>query len=132
MQTGLMTDGRRGWRWLRFLLTGGLSTAIHWTVMAAAIAIGQAALTASIIGSVAGALTNYQLQRNITFNHRGAHRPALVRYLLCYAFGGIVNAAFFWLLHGPLELSTVPAQTLTTAVITGLNYVLYARIVFHD
>jgi hypothetical protein len=50
-------------RSVRFVIAGGVATAVHWAVMAAGVACGIDAVAATAGGAAAGAAANYTLQR---------------------------------------------------------------------
>jgi len=115
---------------VRFTLVGGLATVSHWLVMALAINLGAMPAMATAIGAVIGALVNYILQRNVTFQSNNSHRTALRRYLIvCLLIWGANLFIFFTLYHIVL-LATVYAQLLTTLLVAFMSYFLYKRTVF--
>lgn len=132
MKTDTPALGSTGYRMVRFMLCGGLSTAIHWATMATLMRLDVEALWATASGAVTGAVVNYGLQRRITFRYSGPHRRALRLYLSSCIAGWLTNLSLFALLHHLLRLDVVLAQLLTTALATGMNYVLYERLVFND
>ncbi|MFE8070211.1 GtrA family protein [Marinobacteraceae bacterium S3BR75-40.1] len=117
---------------LRFLLSGGAATLLHWGLMGLLIGFGMPAVAATGWGAFAGALANYLLQRQVVFRSSQPHRQALPSYGLCVALGWLANLLCFALLHQTLGLLSPWAQGLTTAAVAVLNYGLYKRFVFHD
>ncbi|ASK36173.1 polysaccharide biosynthesis protein GtrA [Alcanivorax sp. N3-2A] len=120
-----------GSRALRFLISGGAATALHWLSMAALIKAGMPAAPATALGALLGAAGNYPLQRSVTFGHEGALARSLKLYACVCAIGWLTNSALFAALHG-LGVGSVLAQLCTTAAVAGLNFTLYARWVFHE
>ncbi|MFC4259722.1 GtrA family protein [Marinobacter lacisalsi] len=132
-----MQPDRRQWRSLaarplRFLLSGGIATLVHWGVMALLVLSGFGALLATAIGASTGAITNYGLQYKVTFQSTRAHRIALPRYLITALVALVGNQLVFAGLHYGLAVPVTPAQAVTTATIAFLNYRLCERLVFHD
>jgi len=117
---------------IRFGVAGAVSTAVHWSVMAALILLGGDAAWATGAGAVAGAAANYPLQRKYAFTSRCAHHYALPRYLAVCAIAWIANLACFGFLQSALDQSVIVSQALTTAVVAVLSYVLYSTKVFHE
>ncbi|MFE8069831.1 GtrA family protein [Marinobacteraceae bacterium S3BR75-40.1] len=131
------TDGSSGWREmlaqpLRFVVTGGLATLIHWLSMALFIAWGISPFMATAGGAVLGAVSNYGLQHRVTFRSQRSHRSALPRYLVSLVLAFLTNQLVFTALHLGLHVQVALAQLLTTGAVAVLNYRLYERLVFHD
>ncbi len=116
----------------RFVLSGGLATAVHWSLMALLIRFHLSAEVATALGALAGAIANYLLQQHFTFRVRLGHARALPRYVLVMVLGWLANLGLFTALHGWLELGVSPAQLITTALVALFNFTLYRRVVFHD
>lgn len=116
----------------RFLLSGGMATALHWLLMTALIAVPVPAVLATALGAIAGACLNYLLQYHFTFRARTDHAKAVPVYFLVAALGWLANLGLFAGLHLLLDLNIAIAQVLTTGIVALLNYVLYKRVVFHE
>lgn len=114
-----------------FLASGGTATAVHWTAMWLLLQQGASALFATAAGSVAGAAANYGLQRRLAFRNAGDHKRSLPRYALSCSIAWMTNLALFNALHAVAGLDVALAQFITTVLVTGLNYVMYERLVFH-
>jgi len=114
------------------VVAGGLATAIHWTVMASLVAATVDSSIATAAGSLSGAVANYGLQRRIAFPRAPGHGTSIRRYLASCALAWHANLALFYLLSEKLPLPVIPAQLLTTALVTALNLVVYRRFVFHE
>ncbi|MDS1310289.1 GtrA family protein [Marinobacter xiaoshiensis] len=115
-----------------FVAAGGLSTLLHWFVMAALIAAGLEPVLATVSGSVSGALLNYGLQRRLAFRNAGPHRVTLWRYIVSCLGAWFCNLAFFFLLNNVLGLPVTLSQIVTTGLVAALNYIVYQRLVFHE
>jgi putative flippase GtrA len=108
---------------LRFLLVGGLCTAVQYLVLVAAVELGRAdPLLASGAGFVLSAVLNYLLNRRYTWASRAGHRIAVRRFVLVVGSGLLLNLLGMRLLHGYLRWHYVPAQVLTTLVTLGWNF----------
>ncbi len=116
---------------VRFALSGGLSTVSHWSVMALMMGIGVSPSMATAIGALVGAIINYILQRNVTFQSTISHQFALGRYLGVCTLAWTVNLILFELLHYTLLLSVLISQCIATFVIALMSYFLYKRVVFN-
>lgn len=93
---------------------------------------GANALWATAVGGGAGALVNYGLQRRITFRYTGPHGRAFQLYLISCPASWFANLCIFAWLHQSLALDVMSSQILTTAVVAGLNYLMFERVVFND
>lgn len=117
---------------LGFLVSGGTATLVHWVTMALLIDGSMPPAAATAIGSLAGAATNYALQRRLAFRNSGPHGAVVPRYALSCATSWLANLVLFRLLFELAGLPVPPAQILTTGLVTGLNYQMYKRLVFHE
>ena len=132
MRTEIPGQAPAIYRVVRFAFCGGFSTAMHWATMALLIQAGVSAVWATTSGAVTGAMINYGLQRRVTFRSDAPHRRALWLYMNACAASWLANLGLFAVLYRLLELDILPAQVVTTALVTGMNYLLYERFVFND
>ncbi|BES72282.1 hypothetical protein RE428_33000 [Marinobacter nanhaiticus D15-8W] len=132
MRIEIPGQGPAIYRVVRFACCGGFSTAMHWATMALLIQTGVSAIWATTAGAVTGAAINYGLQRRVTFRSDAPHGRALWLYLNACAASWLANLGVFAVLHHLLGLDVIPAQVVTTALVTGMNYLLYERLVFND
>ena len=117
---------------LKFILSAGLATAAHWFVMAVLMHLGKPAITATAVGAMVGAVVNYVLQRNITFQSKISHRTALLSYLFVCMQIWAANLLIFYTLHYRIEINAAYSQVITTFIVALISYLLYKRVVFHD
>lgn len=117
---------------VRFVLSGGIATALHWTLMAVLIYCHGSAVAATALGAFAGACANYWLQQRFTFRARVEHWQTMPRYVLVTLLGWLVNVALFAFFQAWLGLDVMPAQLITSGLVALLSFVLYKRVVFHD
>ena len=112
-----------GGQFLRFLLVGGLCTALQYLVLVAGVELGGAdPLLASGAGFVLSAALNYLLNRRFTWASQADHRVAITRFALVVASGLLLNLLGMRLLHGYLHWHYVPSQVLTTLVTLAWNF----------
>ncbi|MCF6225660.1 MAG: GtrA family protein [Xanthomonadales bacterium] len=117
---------------LKFTFSGGVATASHWLVMALLIHAGVAALIATAAGAFFGAVVNYFLQRNVTFQSKTPHRLVLLPYFIVCLQIWIANVLFFYILHYAAEIDATYSQGITTSIVALISYLLYKRIVFNE
>lgn len=117
---------------LRFVLSSGLATTSHWSVMAMMIIAGVAPTVATAVGALIGAIANYFLQRKVTFRNNSPHHTTLPRYIVACTVIWLLNLIFFFIFYQIALLSTVVAQGTTTLAVALISYFLYKRVVFNE
>jgi len=104
---------------LRYLVSGGLATGVHFAVL---IALIEYQLTtpvqATMIGAACGFIVNYNIQFHWTFKVTGSHKRFFTRYLFISALMFGLNAQIFWAATLPeslsyLKLIPFPEQLMT-------------------
>jgi len=128
---------------LRYLVSGGLATAIHFTVLIVLIDYQLTSpLHASMLGAGVGLLINYQIQFHWTFKATGSHTLIFTRYLVISSIMFGLNAGIFWLATTPeclILLNSIPfpasltqpknmaywyAQIIATGVVFVCNFLI--------
>ncbi len=104
---------------LRYALTGGLATALHYGVLLALVeGLHTAAPVAAAAGSLCGALLAYAGNRHFTFAGSTApHGRALPRFALVALLGAALNGAIVWVGTVALGLHYLLAQMLATLAV---------------
>jgi putative flippase GtrA len=104
---------------LRYALTGGLATALHYGVLLTLVeGFHCAAPVAAAAGALCGALLAYAGNRHFTFAAGTAgHGRALPRFALVALLGAGLNAAIVWLGTAALGLHYLFAQALATLAV---------------
>ncbi len=115
---------------LRFLVSGGIATAVHWATLWGLIHLQVEAVLASSIGAFVGAIVNYVLQYFFTFKTKRQHKQALLAYIPAVAFSWSLNLVLFYSLYGGLFTEPLMAQVVTTAVVAVVNFLVYKKVVF--
>lgn len=110
----------------RFLLVGGVATAIHYLIAAVLHGLANWPMVhASGVGFVVSALANYALNARFTFRSARSHRSAFPRFAATAAAGLLINTLLLGALLA-LGLHAVLAQPLTTLGTLIWNYVVNA------
>lgn len=110
----------------RFLLVGGLATAVHYLITALLHGLaGWPMVLASAIGFTVSAIGNYALNARFTFRSERSHRSAFPRFALTAGAGLLINSLLLTALLG-LGLHAVLAQLMTTLGTLIWNYVINA------
>jgi|TARA_B110000091_G_scaffold191306_1_gene215008 putative flippase GtrA len=115
---------------LRFLVSGGIATVVHWSTLWGLINLQVEAVLASSIGAFVGAIVNYVLQYFFTFKTERQHKQALLAYIPAVAFSWSLNLVLFYSLYGGLFTEPLMAQVVTTAVVAVVNFLVYKKVVF--
>ena len=116
-------------KFLRYLVTGATATGVHYLVLILLVRQGDIALLGSIVGSVAGLLTNYFLSSRWVFVRASDASSRFARFLAVSVLAFGLNAAFMWigLRAGHHYLLT---QVLSTFLLMLINYTLHANWTF--
>ena len=115
---------------LRFLVSGGIATAVHWATLWGLIHLQVEAVLASSIGAFVGAIVNYFLQYFFTFKTKRQHKQALLAYAPAVLVSWLLNLALFYSLYGGVFSEPLVAQMVTTGVVMVVNFLLYKKVVF--
>lgn len=117
---------------VRFLVNGGLATALHYAVFLYLIQNGTSGLMASSIGAVIGLIGNYFLQYHLTFAAFVSHRKAFPSFMLVGLFSCGANALLFYLFQFLIHGHDWLIQLIVTGVLTVFNFVLYKKVFSYD
>ena len=112
-------------QFFRFVIIGGLATAVQYVLLVVLVHAGMHAVLASSIGFAISAVVNYLLNRRFTFGVEVKHARALPRFLLVALSGLACNGLLLALFVGPAGLHFVPAQLIATAGTLVWNFVLH-------
>ena len=115
---------------LRFLVSGGIATAVHWATLWGLIHLQVEAVLASSIGAFVGAVVNYFLQYFFTFKTKRRHKRAILAYIPAVSISWLLNLGLFYSLYGGLFSEPLVAQVVTTSIIMLVNFLLYKKVVF--
>jgi len=117
---------------LRFIVSGGAATAVHYLVMGMLIFFGISAVVATGTGALVGAVLNYVLQYYFTFRSIRRHIHSLISYTAASGLAWLSNLLLFMLFYDYIGINIVFAQLLATALVTIQNYLIYNKLVFHS
>jgi putative flippase GtrA len=115
---------------LRFLLSGGIATLLHWATLWGLVTLQFEALWASGIGALVGAVANYFLQYFFTFKSKRTHKQAVLAYVPTVMVSWVLNLAVFYGLYTYALPNPMVAQMVTTGLVMVVNFVLYKKVVF--
>jgi putative flippase GtrA len=94
---------RGGWthfsRFVRYLVVGGIATAIQYAILILLVrGLGMAPTPASSIGFVLSAGVNYLLNYRFTFQSNRPHGPAAAKFAVLAGTGLLINAVIMHLM----------------------------------
>lgn len=119
----------------KYLLSGTLGTAVHYTLMWCLVSNSWIPTVATAIGAIAGALTNYFLCRYVVFNGQSVSRrqaeytfPAesLFRFLVVASIMALTNSLCFYYLYQKTASISI-AQLISTGSVLPVGYLLNKR-----
>lgn len=119
----------------KYLLSGALGTAVHYTLMWCLVSISWIPTAATGIGAIAGALTNYFLCRYVVFNGQSVSllqaeyafpAESLFRFLVVASIMALTNSLCFFFLYQ--NTASIPiAQLISTGCVLPVGYLLNKR-----
>ncbi len=110
-------------RFARFLLVGGLATALQYALLIVFVELWHwNAVVASSIGYILSAIANYLLNRRFTFASDMPHHIAASRFAIAAAAGLCLNGLLMALLTQGWNLPYVWAQILATCATLLWNF----------
>ena len=122
--------GREMWRLARFVVVGGINTAVHLLIFSALYALlGVAYLFASLLGAATAVLVSYLLNHRFTFRVASHDRASVIRFALVQATAAGLNVGGLALLV-QLGLPPLLAQPVVLVPVMGAAYVLNRLWVF--
>ncbi|TVQ99149.1 MAG: GtrA family protein [Desulfovibrionales bacterium] len=111
-------------QFLTFTGVGAIGTGIHYlTLILAVSGFGLAPTTGTGIGAAIGALTNYVLNRRITFRSTCRHCEAMPKFLITAASSLVLNVIIVGLLTH-VGLHYLLAQVIATCAVLVVNYLV--------
>ncbi|MDC9719875.1 MAG: GtrA family protein [Gammaproteobacteria bacterium] len=122
---------------LRFLVSGGIATVVHWATLWGLVSLQINAVIASSIGALVGAVVNYFLQYFFAFKTKRGHKKAVLAYIPSVTVSWLLNLGLFYSLYGtlfsvPMFADPLLAQVATTGVVMVVNFLLYKKVVFRE
>jgi len=106
----------------RFLIVGGIATAVQYTILLTLASAGVEALVASSIGFVASAIANYTLNRRFTFRSDVNYVAGLERFSIVAGAGLGLNAMVMAAVMALAGKSYIASQLVATAFVLLWNF----------
>lgn len=114
-------------QFLRYVLVGGLATAIHYVVLYALHKkLGWNGVLSTTIGLLLSAAFNFIANYHFTFQSKTRMLSAMLRFVVVITLGLLINASIFWLLVTRLSWFYLWGQAIATAAVLVWNF-LFSR-----
>lgn len=106
-----------------FASAGALGTIAHYLVLLGLVSIFLAhPVTASILGSLAGAMVNYLLSHHWVFRSKRNHSETLSKFVAVGGLGLVLNAAIMYVLVTIASIHYLLAQIAATGIVLLWNF----------
>lgn len=106
-----------------FASAGALGTGVHYLVLLGLVSIFLAhPVTASILGSLAGAIVNYLLSHHWVFRSNRRHSETLFKFFTIAGLGLALNAAIMYVLVMIAAMHYLLAQVAATGIVLFWNF----------
>lgn len=106
-----------------FASAGALGTGVHYLVLLGLVSIFLAhPVTASILGSLAGAIVNYLLSHHWVFRSNRRHSETLFKFFTIAGLGLALNAAIMYVLVMIAAIHYLLAQVAATGIALFWNF----------
>lgn len=116
----------------RFLINGGLATAMHYAVFIWLLQLGTSGLVATTVGALVGLVANYLLQYHFTFASAISHGRAFPSFLIVGVLSCGLNALLFYALQALLAAPELILQLMVSTIVSLVNFVLYKKVFCYD
>lgn len=106
-----------------FASAGALGTSVHYLVLLGLVSIFLAhPVTASILGSLAGAIVNYLLSHHWVFRSKRNYSETLSKFVAVGGLGLALNAAIMYVLVTMASIHYLLAQFAATGIVLFWNF----------
>jgi putative flippase GtrA len=115
---------------VRFAVIGLISNGVLYVLY---LALARAGLSPAMAMSIAyslGVAQTFAFNRRWTFSYAGLRLAPLVRYLIAYALGYVINLAILVVFAGRLGLAHQPVQAVAILVVAAVVFALQKHWVF--
>jgi putative flippase GtrA len=118
-------------QFLVFASLGGLGTAVHYVFLIVCVELlAVSPVPASILGYIAGAITNFLASHHVTFRSRAKLSRTAPRFFSVALVGFFLNWVAMLSLVDQLRVQYFVAQAISTVLVLGFNYVFNATWTF--
>ena len=111
-----------GSQFLRFLVVGGVSTAVQYVTLWLLVEVGVGVVLASALGFTLGAVVSYMVNYLYTFKSDQKHREAAFRFIVVASMGLLFNTGLMTLFLIILPVHYFISQALATVLVLFWNF----------
>ena len=116
---------------VRYFISGAVAVCVHLGILALLVEfLFLNPVFSTTIGFLVGSVVNYLMQFYWAFAADGNHYTRFLRYGTVTAITAAINSGVFWMFHELADMTYLPAQIATTAIIFLLNYEANRRFTF--
>lgn len=110
-------------QFVKFTAVGALGTLAHYAVLIFMVELlNSPVLTATIYGSLAGAVINYFLNYYWTFNSKAKHWTTASKFFIIAFIGLLLNVQLMWIFTEVFEAWYLFSQIVATVIIFIFNF----------
>lgn len=106
----------------RFLMVGGINTAVGYGAYALLLFFGMQYLVANTLATIIGVINSYLWNRLFTFKSKNKALGEMVRFVLVYLVSYCASMLFLYLIVGKLGLNTYLAGILNIVLTTTVSW----------
>jgi len=118
-------------QFIKYSLVGGLGTTGHYlTLVLGTELLAMTPTISTSLGFLVGAIINYILNYEFTFNSDVSHRKAITRFFSIAAVGFVINLAIFNLFTNNIGVNYILSQIFCTTFVMGITFALNKKITF--
>lgn len=115
----------------RYVVCGGTSTLLHYSILTALVELGGVNETLSTtIGYFSSSFVNYMLLYHWAFRSTVVHLKATIRYFSVAAGTLLLNSMIFWVMFQVVGLWYLLAQAVTTVLVLSVTFTVNSRYTF--
>ncbi len=114
----------------RFLIVGGISTLVNYTVFAVLYFLGLGYLLASAIGYITGFVIGFIFNKQFTFKSNNTWHMEALKQTAVYALSLLLNLSVLYLLVTKLGLAPLVANIIAIGISTITNFISMKFFVF--
>ena len=122
------------WRqqFVKFTTVGLLGTLVHYAILIALVEIFNiSSVTATIWGSLAGAINNYIFNYYWTFSSSDNHWSTAPKFFMIATLGMLLNALLMWIFNHFFGIWYLISQVLATLIVLVFNFIGNRLLIFN-
>lgn len=109
-------------REIRFLIVGGINTAVGYAFFVLFVSLGFQYLIANTLATIIGVINSYLWNRFFTFKSKDKAMSEIVRFSLVYGTSYCISMLFLYLIVGRLGINVYVAGALNIIITTTISW----------